>query len=69
MPTPPPVVTCDHTPPAGLVPIVPELNGAPDIPANDQWKVEMIGLYQTEVTVRRSEHACMDQLRKGGVIQ
>lgn len=29
----------------------------------------MIGLYQAEVTIRIDEHACMDKLRKGGVIQ
>lgn len=29
----------------------------------------MIGIYQAEVTIRGDEHACMDRLRKGGVIQ
>jgi hypothetical protein len=68
-PTPPPVVNCDRTPPPALVPFVPQLRGAADIPANDAWKADMIGLYQAEVTIRLDEHACWDKLRKGGVIR
>jgi hypothetical protein len=63
------VVNCDRTPPPAVVPFVPELKGAADIPANDAWKAQMIGLYQAEVTIRRGEHACWDALRKGRVIE
>ena len=52
-----------------MVPFVPELKGASDMPANDAWKAQMIGMYQTEVTIRLGEHACWNDLRKGGVIQ
>jgi hypothetical protein len=52
-----------------VVPFVPELKGEADIPVNDAWKAQMIGLYQAEVTIRLSEHACWNDLRKGGVIQ
>jgi hypothetical protein len=48
---------------------VPELRGAPDLPANDAWKAQMIGAYQGEVTIRQAEHACWDSLRAKGVIQ
>jgi len=51
------------------VPFVPELKGTADMPANDAWKAQMIGLYQAEVTIRREEHVCMDTLRGKGVIQ
>jgi hypothetical protein len=52
-----------------VVPFLPELRGAADIPANDAWKAQMIGLYQAEVTIRREEHICMDMLREKGVLQ
>jgi hypothetical protein len=52
-----------------VVPFVPELKGAADIPANDAWKAQMIGMYQAEATIRRAEHACWSDLRKSGVIQ
>ena len=68
-PTKPPTVNCDRTPPPAVVPFVPELKGAADMPANDAWKAQMIGLYQAEVTIRREEHVCMDTLRGKGVIQ
>jgi hypothetical protein len=68
-PTKPLAVNCDRTPPPAAVPFVPELKGEADIPANDAWKAQMIGLYQVEVTIRRDEHVCMDTLRAKGVIQ
>ena len=67
--TKPPAANCDRTPPPAVVPFVPELKGEADIPVNDAWKAQMIGLYQAEVTIRLSEHACWNDLRKGGVIQ
>jgi hypothetical protein len=65
----PPTVNCDRTPSPAVVPFVPKLNEVGDIPANDAWKAQMIGLYQAEVTIRRGEHACWNALRTGGAIQ
>lgn len=66
---PPPVVSCDHTPPPALLPPVPVLLSLADLPAMDEWILQALGVYTGEVTIRRGEHACMDQLRKGGAIR
>lgn len=49
--------------------MVPPLTTAADIPANDTWKAEAIGLYAGEVAIRREEHGCLDELRAKGVIR
>lgn len=48
---------------------VPQLVTVADMPANDAWKGEMLGLYTSEVTIRRAEHECLDDLRAKGVIR
>lgn len=68
-PTPPPAVNCDRTPPPALLPSVPPLAGADDLPALDAWIAQVIGIYQGELTIRRAEHRCMDALRSKGVIR
>lgn len=35
----------------------------------DEWALQMMGLYQTEVTKRASEDSCLDELRDKGVIR
>jgi hypothetical protein len=64
-----PEVNCDRTPPAAVLPHVPLLKSATDIPANDEWKGQVIGLYRTEVAIREAEHKCWDALRASGVIR
>lgn len=39
------------------------------MPANDEWKAGIVGLYETEVTIRTGEHACLNDLRAKGVIR
>lgn len=68
-PTPPPVVTCDRTPPPKILPKVPWLHSAADLADGDAWMAMAAGLYQAEVTLRQQEHACWAQLRKQGVIR
>lgn len=68
-PMPPPTVNCDRTPPPAPIPLVPDLRGAPDLAPLDAWAAQMIGLYQSEVTIRLGEHACWHDLRSKGVIR
>jgi hypothetical protein len=52
-----------------VLPHVPVLNSAADIPVNDEWKAIAAGAYEAVVTIRSGEHACWDALRRKGVIQ
>ena len=64
-----PTVTCDRTPPTATLPPLPSLSNAAGLVAMDEWIANAIGIYTREITIRRGEHACMDKLRTGGVIQ
>ena len=63
------MVNCDRTPAPAVLPHVPVLNSAADIPVNDEWKAIAVGAYEAVVTIRSGEHACWDALRRKGVIQ
>ena len=69
MPTPPPLVTCDQTPPPAQLPPIPQLQSLLDLAPTDAWRLTAIGLYQVEVTIRHREHKCMRELRSKGVIR
>ncbi len=71
VPTPPPVVTCDQTQPAALIPPLPPAAtpAAQMLQAMDAWALQMIGIYQREVTTRQAEHTCTRKLRGAGVIR
>ncbi|MEO5811533.1 MAG: hypothetical protein ABIU96_03855 [Rhodanobacter sp.] len=69
MPTPPPLVTCDQTPPPAQLPAIPPLITLLDLAPTDAWILTVIGLYQVEVTIRQGEHRCLRELRSKGVIR
>lgn len=48
---------------------MPPLQSAADLALIDAWIAQTIGIYTGEVTIRRAEHACLDNLRKGRVIR
>lgn len=70
-PTPPPVVGCDRTPPPSLLPNLPLDSTSPGqmLEAMDQWALQVMAVYEREVTIRRGEHDCLSTLRSKGVIQ
>ena len=58
----PPLVQCQAGPASQLPPI-------PDLAHMDEWAIEAMGIFQSEVERRMAEHACMADLRKRGVIR
>lgn len=37
--------------------------------AMDTWALQMLGIYTGEVTIRQTEHACMQALRQKDIIR
>lgn len=58
----PPRVACEAGPAAQIPPI-------PPLWEMDQWAVEVMMIFEAEVTKRAAEHACLAKLRAAGVIR
>lgn len=52
-----------------MVPPAPAFHTSADLPALSEWVVTVLGILQSEVTIRQGEHVCMDELRRQGVIR
>lgn len=65
------MVSCDQTQPAAVIPRLPPITTPPEqmLQAMDAWALQMMGIYQREITTRQAEHTCMRTLRSKGVIQ
>lgn len=65
------MISCDQTPPPAQVPDLPpdSTPGQDMLKAMDTWALQMLGIYTTEVTIRNSEHACLNALRREKIIQ
>jgi hypothetical protein len=58
-----PQVNCGQYAPPAIIPPIPDLSGM------DAWAIQVMGIYQVEVTKRKAEDKCLGDLRSKGVIR